>query len=167
MHMESTTFAGLPLHVHRIRATQVCLEHAPWAEVGGGIIFVAFWEFTGAWNIEGSSSRHVNVMLYVPALVRLPVSMVITHVWYIGLIGHSREIASKIYGDLGICGRAVAFEVFNVGCWLTHGDLALEARVDFLVDAQHSLIPAGVHGEWARLKVKGLASFWAGFLSCW
>ena len=27
----------------------------------------------------------------------------------------------------------VALEVFNVGGWLTHGDLALEAGVDFLL----------------------------------
>ena len=45
----------------------------------------------------------------------------------------------------------VAFEVFNVGDWLTHGDLALEAGVDFLAVVEHRLIPARVRSEWARL----------------
>ena len=35
-------------------------------------------------------------------------------------------------------------EVFNVGEWLTHGDLALEAGVDFLAVVEHRLIPARV-----------------------
>ena len=35
-------------------------------------------------------------------------------------------------------------EGFNVGGWLTHGDLALETRVDFLVVVEHRLIPARV-----------------------
>ena len=42
--------------------------------------------------------------------------------------------------------------------WLIHGDLALEARVDFLAVAEHWLIPARVRSEWARLKSKGVAS---------
>ena len=46
-------------------------------------------------------------------------------------------------------------EVFNVGVWLTHGDLALEVRVDFLAVVEHRLIPARVRSEWARLKRKG------------
>ena len=36
----------------------------------------------------------------------------------------------------------VAFEVFNVGSWLAHGDLALEAQVDFFAVVEHHLIPA-------------------------
>ena len=52
-------------------------------------------------------------------------------------------------------------EVFNVGGWLTHGDLALEDRVDFLAVVEHRLIPARVRSEWDRLKRKGLASVWA------
>ena len=36
----------------------------------------------------------------------------------------------------------VGLEVFNVGGWLTHGDLALEAGVDFLAVVEHRLIPA-------------------------
>ena len=35
-------------------------------------------------------------------------------------------------------------EVFNVGRWLSHGDLVLEARVDFLGVVEHRLIPARV-----------------------
>ena len=45
--------------------------------------------------------------------------------------------------------------------WLTHGDLALEARVDFLAVVEHRLIPARVRSEWARLRRQGLASVWA------
>ena len=35
--------------------------------------------------------------------------------------------------------QQVGLEVFNVGKWLTHGDLALEARVDFLAVVEHRL----------------------------
>ena len=35
-----------------------------------------------------------------------------------------------------------AVETFNVGGWLAHGDLALEAGVDFLAAVEHGLIPA-------------------------
>ena len=48
----------------------------------------------------------------------------------------------------GICGSGppcpLSVEVFNVGCWLTHGDLALEAKIDFLAVVEHRLIPARV-----------------------
>ena len=37
-----------------------------------------------------------------------------------------------------------SLEVFNVGVWLTHGDVALEAKVDCLVVVEHRLIPASV-----------------------
>ena len=57
--------------------------------------------------------------------------------------------------------RHVGVEVLNVGCWLTHGDLALETGVDFLAVAEHWLIPARVRSEWSRLKGKGLTSIWA------
>ena len=49
-------------------------------------------------------------------------------------------------------------EVFNVGGWLTHGDLVLDTEVDFLAVVEHRLIPAGVRGEWARLRNKELAT---------
>ena len=52
-------------------------------------------------------------------------------------------------------------EVLNVGSWLTHGDLALGAEVDFLAVVEHRLIPARVRSEWSRHRVKGLSSIWA------
>ena len=55
----------------------------------------------------------------------------------------------------------LAVEVFNVGGWLTHGDLALDARIDFLAVVEHRLIPAWVRSEWAGLRSKGVASIWA------
>ena len=45
--------------------------------------------------------------------------------------------------------------------WLTHGDLALDAGVDFLAVAEHRLIPARGRSEWSRLRSKGLSSMWA------
>ena len=126
--------------------------------------------------------------------------MVMMHVWFTGLKGHSRKFAGKsIVGPLFLqflffclvrilgcgfgslvlwylwIGRArhpgppshshhVGVEVLNVGGWLTHGDLALEAGVDFLAVLEHRLIPARVRSEWARLRSKGLASVWA--LAC-
>ena len=50
------------------------------------------------------------------------------------------------------------FEVFNVGRWLTHGDMVLQAPVDLVAVAEHRLIPARVRSEWARLRSKGLAT---------
>ena len=61
----------------------------------------------------------------------------------------------------------LAIEVFNVGGWLTHGDLALEAKIDFLAVVEHRLIPAQVRGVWARLKSKGVASIWALVMLGW
>ena len=55
----------------------------------------------------------------------------------------------------------LSLEFFNVGGWLTHGDLALDGGVDFLAVAEHRLIPARVRSEWSRLKGKGLSSIWA------
>ena len=40
-----------------------------------------------------------------------------------------------------------AVDFFDVGVWLTHGDLAFEARVDFLAVVEHRLIPARVRGS--------------------
>ena len=57
--------------------------------------------------------------------------------------------------------HSVSLEFVNVGGWLTHGDLALNAGVDFLAVAEHRLIPARVRSEWSRLKGKGLSSIWA------
>ena len=46
----------------------------------------------------------------------------------------------------------LSVEVFDVGGWLTHGDLALDTEVDFLAVTEHRLILARVRSEWARLK---------------
>ena len=37
-----------------------------------------------------------------------------------------------------------AVRVFNEGEWLTHGDLVLDAEVDFLAVVEHRFIPARV-----------------------
>ena len=47
--------------------------------------------------------------------------------------------------------RHVSLEFHNVGGWLTHGDIALDAGVDFLATAEHRLIPARVRSQWSRL----------------
>ena len=52
-------------------------------------------------------------------------------------------------------------EVFNVSGWLTHGDLAHDAGLDFLTVTEHRLIPARVRSESAMLWSKGVASVWA------
>ena len=103
------------------------------------------------------------------------------HVWFIGIKGHFGEIAGKstvrpffssfgfFFCLVGILGTVLGFnplafvdcEVLNVGGWLTHWDLALEAGVDFLAVVEHRLIPARVRSEWARLRRKGMASIWA------
>ena len=57
--------------------------------------------------------------------------------------------------------RHLCLEFHDVGGWLTHGDLALDAGVDFLAVAEHWLIPARVRSEWSRLKGKGISSIWA------
>ena len=36
-----------------------------------------------------------------------------------------------------------AIEVFNVGRWLTHGDLSLEAQVDFVAVVEHGFFRVG------------------------
>ena len=56
--------------------------------------------------------------------------------------------------------QCLVWNFLNVGGWLTHGDLALDAGVDFLAVAEHRLIPARVRSEWSRLKDKGLSSMY-------
>ena len=75
--------------------------------------------------------------------------MVLWHLW-IGSAGH-----------LGPDSVPFLIEVLNVGRWLTHGDFALGAEVDFLAVVEHRLIPARVRSEWARLWCKMLASIGA------
>ena len=76
--------------------------------------------------------------------------LILLHLW-IGRAQHP--------GPAPPLSQQVVVEVFNVGGWLTHGDLALEVGVDFLAVVEHRLIPARVRSEWARLREKGLASF--------
>ena len=61
----------------------------------------------------------------------------------------------------GLGSALFLIEVLNVGRWLTQGDFALDAEVDFLAVVEHQLIPARVRCEWARLRCKRLASIWA------
>ena len=77
--------------------------------------------------------------------------LILWHLW----IGRARHPGP------GLHSRHFGLEVFNVGRWLTHGDLALEAGVDFLAVVEHRLIPTRVRSEWARLGRKDLASVWA------
>ena len=56
----------------------------------------------------------------------------------------------------GIC-----LEAFNVGGWLTHGDLAMETKADFLAISEHRLIPARTRGAWVELRRKGFHSVWS------
>ena len=73
-------------------------------------------------------------------------------VWYLW-IGEARHPGP---GD-----GTIGVEVFNVGGWLTHGDIALETGVDFLAVVEHRLVPARVRSEWNRLRMKGIGSVWA------
>ena len=62
---------------------------------------------------------------------------------------------------LGPFSGNMTVEVFNVGGWLTHGDMVLETSVDFLAVVEHRLVPARVRGEWARLRATGASSVWS------
>ena len=69
--------------------------------------------------------------------------------WYLW-IGSARNPGPQSLG--------VSVELFNVGGWLTHGDLALDAGADFLAVVEHRLIPARVRGEWSGLRRGGVSS---------
>ena len=87
-----------------------------------------------------------------------------SEVWFWGLIFWHLWIGRAKHLGPVPPSHHFALEVFNVGGWLTHGDLAFEAGVDFLAVVEHRLIPARVRSEWTRQKGKGLASVWA--LAC-
>ena len=72
------------------------------------------------------------------------------HLW----IGRARNPRPAPFPQVGV-------EVSNVGGWLTHGDLALDVKADFLAVVEHRLIPARVRSERARLRKRGLASIQA------
>ena len=87
--------------------------------------------------------------------------------WFFGMLWIGRAWhpgPTSLPSHLGV-------EVLNVGGWLTHGDLALGAGVDFLAIAEHRLIPARVRIECSRLRGEGLPPIlgtrFPGFLSCW
>ena len=65
----------------------------------------------------------------------------------------------------------LAVEVFNVGGWLTHGDLALDAGLDFLAVTEHRLIPARVRSGVGQAEKQGccicLGACFSGFFSRW
>ena len=42
--------------------------------------------------------------------------------------------------------RGIDLEAFIVGGWLTHGDLALDTKADFLAVTEHRLIPGRIRG---------------------
>ena len=76
--------------------------------------------------------------------------IILWHFW----IGRARNPGPAPFSQEGV-------EVFHVGGWLTHGDLALDVKVVFLAVVEHRLIPARVRSEWARLGKRKLASIWA------
>ena len=55
-------------------------------------------------------------------------------------------------------------EFVNVGGWLTHGDLALDSRAQFLAVAEHRLIPSGARSVCHQLRKAGYQSVWS--LAC-
>ena len=69
------------------------------------------------------------------------------HLW----IGRARS--------LGLAPSVVAVDFLNGRRWLTHGDFAWEAEVDFLAVVEHRLIPAKVLSE--------LGTCLSGVISCW
>ena len=81
--------------------------------------------------------------LLIPARVRSEWvwGLIFSHLW-IGRTKHPGPAPPVI----------LLLNLFNVGVWLTHGDLALEAGVYFPAVVEHWLIPARVRSEWARLK---------------
>ena len=82
----------------------------------------------------------------------------ISREWYwSSILGHLWIGRAKHPGPPSLS-RQVGIEFFNVGGWLTHGDLALEVEVDFLAVAENRLIPARVRSEWSRLRKRELAS---------
>ena len=56
---------------------------------------------------------------------------------------------------------SVGIEVLNVGGWLTNGDFAVEAGVDFLCVIEHRLVPARSRSESKRLRSKSISSIWS------
>ena len=92
-------------------------------------------------------------MLYMLAWAGLP-SLQVVEYGFLASLDRSGSAPWPIQHSLAV-------EVFNCGGWLTHGDLVLEALVDFIAVVEHRSIPARVRSEWARLRAEGCASVWA------
>ena len=58
----------------------------------------------------------------------------------------------------------LSIEIVNVGGWLTHGDLALDSRAQFLAVAEHRLIPSRARSVCHQLRKAGHQSVWS--LAC-
>ena len=108
--------------------------------------FLVYW-------VQGASRRDCRQQQSETSFSLKKISGTVLILWFLS-IGRAKHL-----GPGPPCHPAV--EVFNVGDWLTHGDLALEAHVDFLAVAVHRLVPARVRSEWSRFKSKGVASIWA------
>ena len=79
--------------------------------------------------------------------------------WFFCLLGIlEKGLGVQSFGIFGLGGPGIlgyppslpslfGVEFLNVGCWLTHGDLASEVGVDFLAVAEHRLILARVTSE--------------------
>ena len=91
------------------------------------------------------------VFLFSRNLTKRFWGLILWHLW----IGRARHPGPPSQA------QHVSIEFHNVGGWLTYGDLALHAGVDFLAVAEHRLIPARVRSEWSRLWGRGLSSIWA------
>ena len=65
----------------------------------------------------------------------------------------------------------LAVEFLNVGCWLSHGDLALEHDGDFLAVSEHKLIPARCRDACHGMSKRGTHAIWSptnqNVLACW
>ena len=56
---------------------------------------------------------------------------------------------------------SVGIEVFNISGWLSDGDFAVEADVDFWCVIEHRLVSARARSEWKRLRGKSISSIWS------
>ena len=59
---------------------------------------------------------------------------------------------------------SLSVELANIGSWLTYGDFALDSCAQFLAEAEHRLIPAGVRSVCHQLRRAGHHSVWS--LAC-
>ena len=128
MHPGGTSFAGHPPCVYKVWVLKDVppAGHALWAEVGRGIIFVTSGESAGQHKklpvrfVMGFVGFH-SFELYMLALVGRPSLHSYDACMVYWVQGVSRRNCRPNQGKLAV-------EVFNVGGWLTHGDLALNCK---------------------------------------